>query len=219
MKGKHQGFVSASLAVAAMLLFQMPTPVSAQAADPVTAAPAEQSLTREQVDMELEEVVVEGTSLIQRIDRLRERFFKLYNELNDKDEFNVNCTSIVDGRDSLVTRRACLPSFYVQALDDQLSWAARCQPEPGSDEEGQAEVYQQVACYTPPTAEFVMFARRDEYEKHAWKVISSDPRLLEMEQEGRELNRQLHAVDRKLQELEALKPMVARTRHRELSPR
>jgi hypothetical protein len=144
------------------------TAMAAAAAAPAPAADAEAPPFDE-----LDEVVVSGTRLEDRILALENSFYQLYNELNKDDQFDMFCTQIPERRNSPETVRACLPRFYADALSDSVVWHYRCQ--------------ETRACYTPPDPTFVLFARNQELRNHMRKVINSDPRLKEMNEIRSEL--------------------------------
>lgn len=116
----------------------------------------------------LDEVVVQGRRLFERITALEDRFYGLYNELNANDDFDVHCstTMLLTQEDSLIDQRACLAGFYIEALAHSGAWEARCR--------------QESPCYEPPPPELVLFARRTEFERHVLEVVNSDPRLKAM---------------------------------------
>jgi hypothetical protein len=129
---------------------------------------------------ELDEVVISGVPLGDRILALENSFYQLYNELNKNDQFDMFCTQIPVRRGDPEMTRACLPKFYADALSDSVTWHYRCQTTP--------------ACYTPPDPTFVLFARNQELRNHMKNVINSDPRLKEMNEIRTELEMRLRAA-------------------------
>jgi hypothetical protein len=129
---------------------------------------------------ELDEVVISGVRLDDRILALENSFYQLYNELNKDDQFDMFCTQIPVRRGDPEMTRACLPMFYADALRDSVTWHYRCQSTP--------------ACYTPPDPTFVLVARNQELRNHMQGVINSDPRLKEMNEIRTELEMRLRAA-------------------------
>jgi hypothetical protein len=129
---------------------------------------------------ELDEVVISGVPLVDRILALENSFYRLYNEVNKEDEYDMHCTQIPERRGDSEMTRACLPMFYMDALTDSVTWHYRCQSTP--------------SCYTPPDPTFVLFARNQELRRHMKGVIESDPRLKEMNDIRTELEIRLRAA-------------------------
>lgn len=95
----------------------------ATAAVPAPAAAEEQL-------MELEEVVVHGERLITRIVNAEDEFYKLYNELNKDDRYDVNCPYLNLDADSgsRMNSRVCLPGFVATAIADYTTFKLQCEP-------------------------------------------------------------------------------------------
>lgn len=90
----------------------------------LAAAPA-------QPDQELDEVVVRGKRLVEAIRDAEDEFFKLYNELNRDDDYDMNCPYLnidPDNPGSHLTARVCMPSFVASAMADSLAARYRCEP-------------------------------------------------------------------------------------------
>lgn len=179
------GLASLALACAAG------TASGAQAATavPVSTAPP---LAIEELQ-ELDEVVVHGTNLRDRIIRAEDRFFRLYNQLNKDDDFDVNCAYVPLEADTRIPERMCAPGFYANAIVDTLTWGERCK---GSQDES-GNYVPPPPCYTPPPPELVLVARSDEYARHVMQVIRSDPRLQEMAGELDEMHLQRNQLARR----------------------
>jgi hypothetical protein len=139
--------------------------------DPVPAMPA--------VEQELDEIIVRGTplwKLRKAIVESEERFYALYNQLNDQDEFDVRCRQEAP-LGTRLKRRICRIAFHEEA---QAQFAqAMLWGEPGVD------------------PDLLLLTRRDEYREHALQIINSDARLLKLVRERESLGRQLTEEYRK----------------------
>lgn len=94
-----------------------------------TAAVPAPAASEEQL-MELEEVVVHGERLVNRIINAENEFYKLYNELNKDDRYDVNCPYLNLGADSgsQLSSRVCLPGFVATAIADYTAFKIQCEP-------------------------------------------------------------------------------------------
>jgi hypothetical protein len=152
---------------------------------------------------ELDEVVVTGGRLYDRIVKAEDKFFKLYNELNDDDDFDTNCANVPIDSDSRVEQRFCMPSFFADAKAEQVRLSQYCLSLQEKDEDG--NVTSNGACYEPPSAEQLFFHRRNDYVNNMLKVIKSDPDLLKMYQEVEALHRERAAYEHRYDQLRAEK--------------
>jgi hypothetical protein len=145
---------------------------AAQAATPAgtPAAPPIEEM------MELDEVVVHGTRLAERIEKAEDRFFKLYNELNKDDDFDINCASLPLDGDTRIESRFCTPSFFANALADMVVWNERCR----GSEDAEGNYIPPPPCYTPPAAELVLASRSGELTSNVMNVIRNNPQLGDM---------------------------------------
>ncbi len=122
MKGLMQGFIALSLAMAASA-----SATGAQGAETAmgstAAAPAEPL-------MELDEVLVHGKRLQERIVEAENEFYKLFNEINKEDDYDTNCALLNLSADtgSRLNSRLCMPVFVANAIADYTVFRRQCQP-------------------------------------------------------------------------------------------
>lgn len=186
---------------------QRPTIPVAEAPPPVVAAvvPPTESTEKpaEQLD-ELEEVVVTGGRLYDRIVRAEDKFFKLYNELNKEDDFDTNCANVPVDQDSRIEQRFCMPAFFADAKAEQVRLSQYCLSlrQEETDSDGNVNVSQGV-CYEPASAEQIFFHRRDEYIENMLKVVNGDPDLKKMMQDVENLHRERAAYENRYKVLRA----------------
>ncbi len=126
MKHDQNGFRSTWLMLAGVMALALPPLVAAQQQ---SATPAPQTPdAAKAVDAngkpleELEEVIVQGGRLVDRIVKAEDRFFKLYNELNKDDDYRVNCTSVALDDGSRIEQRFCMPAFFADAWPNSSAW-------------------------------------------------------------------------------------------------
>lgn len=81
--------------------------------------------------MELDEVVVHGERLITRIISAEDEFYKLYNQVNKEDRYDVSCPFLTLGANSSsrINTRLCLPGFVAEAIADYTAFKASCEPQ------------------------------------------------------------------------------------------
>jgi hypothetical protein len=93
-----------------------------------TASPASSAADVEL--MELDEVVVRGRRIREAIVDAEDDFYKLYNQLNKDDKYDVNCTYLnnPDSPGSRIKVRMCIPVFVADAMTDYAIWKSQCQP-------------------------------------------------------------------------------------------
>lgn len=79
---------------------------------------------------ELDEVVVRGKRLQEAIVDAEDAFYKLYNQLNKQNDYDVNCAYLnnPDSPGSQIKMRMCIPVFVANAMVDWNQWKIRCQP-------------------------------------------------------------------------------------------
>lgn len=191
--GTHS--VAAGLVLMAALCSGMPPTAAASSITQLAAATSALQVIEELE--ELDEVVVHGTRLQDRINQAEDRFFKLYNELNKDDDFNINCAYVALDPDSRIQSRLCTPSFFVNAITETYQWAERCTGT--QDEEG--NYVPPPPCYTPPDPGLVLAARSDEYARNIMSVIKSDPRLQAMAGELDDLHLERAQLSRRYQQI------------------
>jgi hypothetical protein len=113
----------------AAMLPAIALPASAMAAD--ATAPADAAATPVEEAIVLEEVLVRGKRLEQRIVEAENEFYKVYNQLNKNDKYDMSCPELnidPDNRTSRITTRVCLPGFVADAMVDWAVFKVRCQP-------------------------------------------------------------------------------------------
>ncbi len=206
MKCKMQsGFRSAwlvfagvcALTVSPWAAAQRPTIPVAETPDPA-ALPENPAV--EQLD-DLDEVLVQGGRLYDRIVRAEDKFFKLYNELNKDDDYDTNCAFVPIDSDTRIEQRFCMPAFFADAKAEQVRLSQYCLSLIDKDEDG--NVTGQGPCYEPPSAEQLFFARREEYVSTVLKVIKSDPRLEELYTDVESLHKERMQLSHRFDDLKA----------------
>jgi len=163
---------------------------------------------------ELDEVIVTGGRLYDRIVKAEDRFFKLYNELNEDDDFDTNCASVPIDQDSRIEQRFCMPSFFADAKAEQVRLSQYCLSLQEKDEDG--NVTSNGVCYEPPSAEQLFFHRRDDYVNNMLTVINGDPDLKKLASEVEALHRERAQYENRFEELRAqqLKDQAEKNRNR-----
>jgi hypothetical protein len=161
---------------------------------PAAPAPAIEEMT------ELDEVTVHGTRLADRIVKAEDRFYKLYNQLNKDDDYDINCAFVPLEGNSRIDSRMCAPGFYADALVDQVVWHQRCQP----TEDAEGNLVPATACYTPPNPDLILMDRADEFARHVMSVIRTDPRLGDMAGELDELHMERTRLARRYLQIKAV---------------
>lgn len=189
---KHRAFTISCMAVLLATGLAAIGPAFAQ-----TAAPAATKAIEELE--ELDEVVVHGTRLAERIEKAEDRFFKLYNQLNKDDDFDINCASLPLDGDTRIEGRYCTPAFFVNALADAVVWNERCRG--SQDEEG--NYVPPPPCYTPPAPELVLASRQGEMARNIMNVIRSNPQLGDMAGELDQLHMERARLQRRYQQIKA----------------
>jgi hypothetical protein len=94
---------------------------------PEASAPPAAAQDAEPLD-ELDEVVVQGKRLLERIAEAEEEFYKLFNDLNKDARYDTHCVSLRAVEGSMMQTRACIPGFVADAMADWAPFRARCQP-------------------------------------------------------------------------------------------
>lgn len=184
---------------------------AAQAATATRASLAAPAVAIEELQ-ELDEVVVHGTNLRDRIVKAEDRFYKLYNELNKDSDFNINCAYVALEADTRIQDRLCTPSFYANAIVDTITWGERCR----GTQDSEGNYVPPPPCYTPPPPELVLMGRSDEYARNIMAVIRSDERLGEMAGELDQLHMERYRLQRRYLELKSIEDAerAARPRYR-----
>ena len=193
---EFSGFTAAMLLVTGLAF---DGPAAAQTATATRTSLAAPAVTIEELQ-ELDEVVVHGTNLRDRIVKAEDRFFKLYNELNKDSDFNINCAYIPLDPDTRIQDRLCAPSFYANAIVDTITWGERCR----GTQDSEGNYVPPPPCYTPPPPELVLVGRSEEYASNIMDVIRSDARLGEMAGELDELHLERYRLQRRYLELKSV---------------
>lgn len=111
---------------------------------------------------QLDEFVIQGKKLYQlrkEIVEAEDRFYKLYNELNQDDDYDVHCSKQAQ-LGSRLTERVCKPEFYSEAETEYAAAMFR-------------------GYYAPPP-ELIALERRDAYHARTVVLINRHPELLRM---------------------------------------
>jgi hypothetical protein len=170
---KHLATSTLGLTLAAMLYLGVAANAGAAEATPPAAA-AKQPIGEV---LELDEIVVRGTSLRDAIADAEDNFFVLFNKVNKDDDFDTNCVYVTLDSLSSIRSRMCVPGFYADALADQVYFQQSCLSDTMTDDEGNETVFDAVGCYTPPSPQAVLGERAREYANHMLRVIRTDPKL------------------------------------------
>jgi hypothetical protein len=123
----------------------------------------------------LEEVLVEGTplwKLRQKMIKVEDQFYSLYNKVNKDKDFNVNC-HIETPTGRIIKERVCRVEFIEDAE--------------------RTEVQAMLDGHNAPPADMVAQARESEFERHFLQVVNSDPRLVKLVREREALGRKYDA--------------------------
>lgn len=116
MKRLTQGFVALSLAMAGLVhAAETPSADNAGGAEPM---------------MELDEILVHGKRLQERIIEAEDEFYKLFNQINKDDDYDTNCAMLNLSADSgsRLNSRLCMPVFVANAIADYTVFRRQCQP-------------------------------------------------------------------------------------------
>lgn len=99
---------------------------AASAATPAaSAAPAGEEL------QELDEIMVRGGRLLDLIAEKEDKFYDLFNKLNDDDRYDTACVYLNLDPESLtaaIKSRVCIPGFVADAMADYAVWKSFCRP-------------------------------------------------------------------------------------------
>lgn len=80
--------------------------------------------------LELDEVVVRGRRVQEAIVEAEDDFYKLYNQVNKNNDYDVNCAYLnnPDSAGSRIKIRMCIPVFVANSMVDYNIWKSKCQP-------------------------------------------------------------------------------------------
>ncbi len=126
-------------------------------------------------ELVLDEAVVKGTrlwKLRQDMVKTEEQFYKLFNELNKEDDYDVHC-QMEAPLGTRLKKRVCRIAFYEDA----------------EAEAAQALLSGQMVI----DPNLVMLERQPEYTKHTLAIINSDQRLLKLVRQREELEKKYNA--------------------------
>lgn len=152
---------------------------AARAAAPTPQATAPDAASGEL--QQLDEILVHGEAVRNRIADAEDQFFQLYNKLNKNDDYDTSCVFVNMDSQSKIKSRVCIPGFFADALADQLYFMMECQaPQSQTEPDGTTTDFSPGACYTPPSPQVVLDKRARDYSNNLMKVINSDPRLKNM---------------------------------------
>jgi hypothetical protein len=212
MNKKNEGLAGWTPMAAALALLvpgwaaaQRPTIPVAETPSPAVAIVAPALATEKPAEEleELDEIIVTGGRLYDRIVKAEDKFFKLYNELNEDDDFDTNCANVIIDADSRIEQRFCMPSFFADAKAEQVRLSQYCLSLIAKDEEG--NVTAQGPCYEPPSADQLFYHRRNDYVTNMLKVINSDPDLKKIAEEVEGLHRERAQYENRYEQLRAIK--------------
>jgi hypothetical protein len=177
-----------SLALATMLCLGMATASNA-AIEPATTSAGNPDALKPIEELEqLAEIRVRGKRLARRIEDAEDDFFKLYNQLNKDNQYDVLCGDLrLDG--SLIIQRACVPRFIADIARPTYSFSTGTTCSFSTPYGVPTGMYQDTMssyhCYTaplvpdrPPVVAVAMH-KREAYLDNVVKVIKSDQRLLD----------------------------------------
>jgi hypothetical protein len=206
--GIRVGLLAAvALAVSPWALAQRPlipiaeSPAPSAAANAAMVLPAATEKPAGELQ-ELDEVVVTGERLYDRIVKAEDKFFKLYNDLNDDDDFDTNCAQVPIDSETRIEQRFCMPSFFADAKAEQVRLSQLCLQMQYKDDDGNVA---NAPCYEPPSADQLFFHRRAEYVNNMLRVIKSDPDLTKMYVDVEALHRERAQYENRYDELKAAK--------------
>jgi hypothetical protein len=96
---------------------------------PASEAPAAGPAAQEQLEL-LDEVIVRSKRLALVIEEAEDDFFKLYNQVNKDDKYDVSCPRLNVSADSgsHINTRVCLPGFVSSAIADYAVFKVQCEP-------------------------------------------------------------------------------------------
>lgn len=136
----------------------------------------------EQQEETVEEITIIGQKQIfdirKKILKAEDRVFGLFNELNEDDEYDIQC-KVEAPIGSNIKRRMCLPNFYHRATADNASEFINL-------------IYGYSNFSTPSSPARLVFAIRNEVlQKKLRELARKNPELLDALRENYELNEEL----------------------------
>ncbi len=150
----------------------------------------------------LDEVLIEGrgatqNELLQQLVNVENRFYERYNELNDNDDFDVNCTREAPIGTRLQGRscRAVYQEKAERTEGQESYWWYFHTMDLGAASGGiMGRERQPARAVSPPApAMLAILARRDEFRKTMVEVTSRNPELVRLLQERAELVKRYEA--------------------------
>lgn len=170
--------------------------LSAILVNPVQAAvsPATPAVTADPVEeiAELEEVLVRGKLVANALAVAESRTFRLYNQLNKDNRFDVQCGDINPrlNRDTLAVKHGCAPEFlylyaptvhYIPVTTPSLSlFTDVTTPGAGRTEILPTSTTSYIWYQIPGSARSIPAALQAEFAQNMQRVFDSDPALKEM---------------------------------------
>lgn len=121
--------ILAAVAVALTIAPGSASSAEQQASIPVAAA---SGAPQQQLELlELDEVVVHGERLRDRIIKAEDEFYKIYNQVNKDDRYDISCPYLNLSSDSgsRINSRLCLPGFVADSIADYAAFKVSCEPE------------------------------------------------------------------------------------------
>ena len=148
---------------------------------------------------DLDEVVVNGAKLDQVMKELlqaEDRFFRRYNELNTKDDFDVQCQK--EARiGTRLKKRHCRAGFEEKAMAEEGQEAGKIfQSIQDQFRLGASNPVVQGGPIVPGIQ--VMETRRPEFREHMKEVVRRNPELIELLQQHADLIERYYELRRKL---------------------
>jgi hypothetical protein len=149
----------------------------------------------------LDEVLINGrranqNELVQQIVKVENRFYERYNELNDNDDFDVNCSrdAVAGSRMQGRSCRAVYQEDAERAEGQESYWWHYQTFDLGASGGGPTGERKPVrAAPAPLPAMRVVLARRDEFRKTMVEVTSRNPELIRLLQQRAELVKRYEA--------------------------
>jgi hypothetical protein len=163
------------------------------------AAPAAQQAVEE--IQQLDEIWVRGKHLTVAIEDAEDAFFKIYNKVNKKNEFDIFCGVTSLDRGSMIMIRKCVPGFIVynsySVMTNTVSigggFSGGCSSNMSSFRDMNGDPYYMASCsgsgydgnagyptYQPVSASLLLMERGPAYARNVVNVVSKDLRLINM---------------------------------------
>jgi hypothetical protein len=141
---------------------------------------------------EIDEIWVQGERLSKSIVDVEDDFFKLYNKVNKKQDYDIYCGYMSLNRGSMIMTRVCMPAFVTYNMPSVTGFARSYSFASAGGSCGQVSdgtIYSSGGCtasyystpYVPPSPPtgLLLMERRADYAQNVLDVINSDQRLLQ----------------------------------------